>query len=82
MWAWHTVALFDGLQDLFAAHVRVRYPPVGDYLIQKDAKGPHVGLDGEAVVEGGLGGSPLDGKLMDNSKSINTSSPLNAELDG
>ena len=55
----------DGLQDLCIAHARVGEPAVGDYLVQEDTKGPHIGLDGEAVVEGGFGGSPLDGNLMD-----------------
>ena len=61
----HAVVLLDGLQDLCIAHARVGEPAVGDYLVQEDTKGPHIGLDGEAVVEGGFGSGPLDGELMD-----------------
>ena len=70
----HAVAGWDCLQDLCISHARVGELPVGDYLVQEDTKGPHIGLDGEAVVEDSLRSSPLDGNLMDGKSNRNRSS--------
>ena len=59
----HAVAGWDSLQDLLVVHARVGEPAVGDYLVDQDAKGPHVRFDGEAVVQYCFWGRPLDGKL-------------------
>ena len=69
----HTVASWNCLQDLCVSHARVGELPIGDYLRQEDTKGPHIGLNGEAVVEDSLRSGPLDGNLMDGKSSRNRS---------
>lgn len=41
----------------------VGHSAFGDQLGEQDPKGPDVGLDGEAAVQGGLGCRPFNGEL-------------------